>query len=124
MRKFWISAALLLTTGLVSQANVDESQQQLFKSAIRQADILNADSAPFRMEVEFRAQFQTLKQGRLTLHWASKTRLQKEISSGDYKEVDIRNGEDSFMSRNSPFTPVAASKQNRASGLEALLASL
>jgi TonB family protein len=44
--------------------------------------------------------------GHLTLKWETDDRWWRRIVMGDFEQIDIRNGDKLYTSRNAPFTPV------------------
>lgn len=80
--------------------------QVLLATAQRQADLFSRDASPFWLEVDFVAQVRTPLQGHLTWKWEAKDRWWRKITLGDFQEIDIKNGEKLYTSRNVQFTPL------------------
>ncbi len=72
---------------------------------MQQSDLTHNQSTSFQLEVDFAAQFVSLAHGHLTLKWASKDRWRREITVGSFRQVEIRNGEWQYTTRNADFTP-------------------
>lgn len=86
--------------------NSDDAAQELLHTAKVQADLFTKDAKPFQLDVDFVAQIKTPLQGHLTLKWESDDHWWRKIAMSDFVQVDIRNGEKQFTSRNASFTPV------------------
>jgi TonB family protein len=106
MRKLALITAIALFTLPLMLAEVDPAAVKSFEAAERQANIFCDDASPFQMEVDFDAQMLVPVQGHMTLRWQSKDRWWRKITMGSYAEIDIKNGERQFTSRNAAFTPV------------------
>lgn len=79
--------------------------QQLLATAEQQANLFHSN-APMRLDVTFTAQQIVPVQGHLTWIQAGHDRWRREVTLGDFKQTEIRNGEDLYTSRNISFTPV------------------
>ena len=86
-------------------ATVDPAEKQILITAAQQADIFSSDAAPFELDIHFRADAQVPMDGTMVTKWAAKDLFYRKITVGKYEETDIRSGEQSAISRNSPFTP-------------------
>lgn len=87
-------------------AGVDAAAQQLLTTAGRQANIFTADDAPFHLEADVRVQLQVPAEGHLSLKWDSANRFWRHTILGSFQQIDIKNGEMVYLSRNAPFTPI------------------
>lgn len=106
MRKVILASMFLVAAARLSLAGVDSTAQQLLVAAEQQADLFNHDASPFQLEIDFVAQVQVPTQGHLTYRWEAKDRWWRKISMGTFQQVDVKNGEKLYSSRNVPFTPV------------------
>jgi hypothetical protein len=80
-------------------------EEQLLKSAASLVEIRSQDEKPFQLDLEFRAQFKVPMEGHLTLKWVSKDHWSEQVIINGYRELEIRRGETSYISRNAAFTP-------------------
>jgi TonB family protein len=106
MKKITLALLFLLAASRPSLAATDPVAQQLLIAAEQQADIFQTDTSPFQMEVDFVVQFHVPTQGHLTYRWESKERWWRKISMGDFQQIEIKDGEKLYTSRNLSFTPV------------------
>jgi len=98
-----ISFLVLGSHCLVAGTNADE--QQLL-AAMHQANPFRNDVGSFQLEVDFVVQTTVPTQGHLTLKWDNRDRWWRQIVIGKFKQIEIRNGERSYTTRNAPFTPL------------------
>jgi TonB family protein len=91
-------------------AGNDAVGQQLLASAEQQAHLFHDNSTPFRLDVTFTAQQMVPTQGYLTWTQAARDHWRREVTFRDFKQVQIRDGEKSFTSRNLSFTPFRVSE--------------
>ena len=96
----------LLASTRLSQAGVDPAAQQLLIAAEQQVDLFNHDASPFQLEVDFVAQVQVPTQGHLTYRWEASGRWWRKVTMGSFQQIEVRNDERLYTSRNAPFTPV------------------
>ena len=106
MKKVFLSSLFLLATTPILLAGVDPAAQQLLNAAEQQADLFNQDVGPFRLEIDFVAQVQVPTQGHVTFRWEASNRWWRKVTMGLFQQIDVRNGEKLYTSRNAPFTPV------------------
>jgi TonB family protein len=102
---------LILTVALLAGSlplNVDTNPapQQLFLIAERQANLFQDQSSPFQFDADFVVQMDFPTQGHLSMKWGANDRWWSKVEMGHFEQVNIRNGEKSYTSRNVPFTPV------------------
>src|ERR1022692_1805900 len=71
-----------------------------------QASLFHDQASPLQLDVDFVAQINVPTQGHLTLKWEAWDRWWRKIVMGDFEQIDIRNGDKLFTSRNITFTPV------------------
>jgi TonB family protein len=98
---------LLLTGGLGS---VDPAEQQLLSSARDLVNIRSTDGNPFQLEADIRLQINVPQDGHLTWKWAAKTAWSQEITLGDYTQINVRQADTLYISRNGSFTPLRVSE--------------
>ena len=106
MKKLALIASLLICSLCPLLGATDPGGQQLLVTAEEQASLFENQSSPFQLDVDFVAQIRVPTQGRLTLKWDAKDRWWRKIVAGDFQQIDIRNGERLYTSRNMDFTPV------------------
>lgn len=105
MKIAMFSALLFLTGPRLSLAGANPAAQQLLIAAEQQVDLFSHDASPFQLEVDFVAQIQVPTQGHLTYRWEAGDRWWRKISMGDFHQIDIKDGDRLYTSRNAPFTP-------------------
>src|ERR1700687_6040162 len=106
MKKVILATLFLITITRMSLAGVDPAAQQLLIAAEQQANLLNHDAGPLQLEIDCVAQVQVPTQGHLTYRWKASDRWWRKLSMGAFQQIDVRNGEKLYTSRNAPFTPV------------------
>ena len=84
----------------------DPGAQQLLVTAKQQASLFHDQASPFQIDVDFVAQINAPTQGHLTLKWEAKDRWWRKIVMDRFEQIEIRNGDRLYTSRNTPFTPV------------------
>lgn len=97
---------LLLMSGHFAAAGTNPSAEQALTTAEKQANLFSADAGPFRLEIDFVAQNVVPMKGHLTLKWAAENRWWRSVTLGDFHEIDVRNGEYLYISRNLGYTPI------------------
>lgn len=105
MKKLVITIALLLCSSSRSLCATDPAAQQLLVMARKQASLQDRAN-PFQMDVDFVVQIATPTQGHLTLKWEAKDRWWRKIIMDSFEQIEIRNGDSLYTSRNIDFTPV------------------
>jgi TonB family protein len=106
MRKVILASLCFLSATRLSLAGADPAAQQLLIAAEQQADLFSRDAGPFQLEVDFVAQVQVPTQGHVTYKWEAKDRWWRKVSMGAFQQIDVKNGEKLYTSRNGDFTPV------------------
>jgi TonB family protein len=106
MKKVILSSLFLLATTRISLAGADPAAQQLLIAAEQQVDLFNHNAGPFKLEIDFVAQVQVPTQGHVTYRWEASDRWWRKVSMGLFQQIDVRNGEKLYTSRNAPFMPV------------------
>jgi TonB family protein len=105
LRTVFLPVSLLLMACFPLWAGTDVVGQQLLATAEQQANLFHDSSSPIRLDVSFVAQQLVPVQGHLTFIWAAHDRWRREVQLGDFQQVEIRNGDRLYTSRNLPFTP-------------------
>jgi TonB family protein len=106
MKEIVIASLIFVATTRLSLGATDPVAQQLLVTAEQQADLFSPDASPFQLEVDFVAQIQVPTQGHLTYRWEASDRWWRKISMGLFQQIEIKNGERLYTSRNAEFTPV------------------
>ena len=106
MNRVILTTIFLFAAARLSLAGTDPAVQPLLVAAEQQVDLFNHDASPFQLEVDFIAQIQVPTQGHLTYRWEAKDRWWRKVSMGAFEQIDVKNGEKLYTSRNTPFTPV------------------
>jgi TonB family protein len=106
MKKLMLIVVFLFGSCHLVLAGADPAAQQLLITAEQQANLFHHDVSPFQMDIDFLVQVQVPTQGHLTLKWEADDRWWRRVTTGDFQQTDIRNGDKLYTSRNSPFTPV------------------
>lgn len=102
---------IILVTGLLlgclpALGGTDPSAQQLLISAKQQANLYRDQASPFELDVAFIAQINVPVQGHLTLKSEAKDRWWRKVAMGNFEQIEIRDGDRLYTSRNTEFTPV------------------
>lgn len=106
MNRLIFSVALLLFACSLLQATTNPATQQLLASAEQKANLFGDRVGPIELDVDFAVQMNVPMQGHLTFLWMGKDRWRRSILLGDFEEVEVRNGDKLYTSRNIGFTPV------------------
>jgi TonB family protein len=106
MKKLILTTLFLLCAFHLLLASTNPASQQLLMSAKQQSNLFQHDASPFELDVDFLVQLRVPTQGRLTLKWEADDRWWRRILMGDFEQIDVRNGDRRYISRNGPFTPV------------------
>lgn len=126
MKRVALTTFLLIGSLPVLCSSTDPVAQQLLISAKQQASLFHDQPNPIQLEVDFLAQVTVPVQGHLTLKWEAKDRWWRKIVLGDFEQVEVRNGDRQYTSRNLRFTPVRVEELigllQFAEGAEGLLA--
>ena len=101
----FLAATLLLLASHPVLAGDNTVAQQLLATAEHQAFLFHENDTPFRLDVSFTAQQMVPVQGQLNWTQAARDRWRREVTLGDFKQVEIRNEEKFYTSRNLSFTP-------------------
>jgi TonB family protein len=106
MKKLVLTTALFLHGFSPVLSATDPAGQQLLVTAKQQASLFHDQASPFRIDVDFVVQNNVPTQGHLTLKWEAKDRWWRKIAMDAFEQIEIRNGDRLYTSRNIPFTPV------------------
>jgi TonB family protein len=107
MKKLSLTAILFLCGIQLLSGATDPAAQALLIAAASQVNLIDDRSdGPFQLDVDFHAQMRLAAQGHLTFKWAGKDHWWRRVAMGDFEQIDIRNGDMLYTSRNAGFTPV------------------
>ncbi|MCU1299276.1 MAG: hypothetical protein JWO91_3554 [Acidobacteriaceae bacterium] len=76
------------------------------QTATQQANLFGDQANPLQLDADFMAQINVPTQGHFTLKWEAKDRWWRKIVMGDFQQIEIRNGDKLYNSRNVAFTPL------------------
>ncbi|MGO9325536.1 MAG: TonB family protein [Terracidiphilus sp.] len=79
--------------------------QQLLISASQRSQLAYNPSGPYELDVDFDAQELVPTHGHMTLKWEANDRWWRRIDLGDFHQIEVKNGEWHYTSRNATFTP-------------------
>lgn len=100
------TALMLLCSCFPLLSATDPAAQQLLIAAKQQASLLHNQASPFQLDVDFVMQINVPTPGRLTLKWKAKDQWWRKIALQGFEEIEIRNGDRLYTSRNMDFTPI------------------
>src|SRR6267142_528607 len=106
MKKLAFTSALLVSTVPLLLGTTNPAAQQLLLTAKQNASLFHDQGSPLQLDVDFVAQMMVPAQGHLTLKWVSKDRWWRRILMGSFEQIEVRNGDRLYTSRNISFTPV------------------
>jgi TonB family protein len=109
MKKLGLTTALtILFVGAqpALPASANPTAQQLLITATQQANFFGDQGNPVQLDVDFVAQINGPNQGHLTLRQQGNDRWWRKIVMGDFEEIEIRNGDRFYTSRNIGSTPL------------------
>jgi TonB family protein len=106
MKKLIQLTAMLLCSFFVVSGASDRAAQELLVTAKQQASLFHNQSSPFQLDVDFVVQIAVPMHGRLTLKWAAKDRWWRRIDMQGFAQIDVRNGDMLYTTRNAAFTPI------------------
>jgi TonB family protein len=104
MKKIIQTIALLVCSFCPPMAN--PAAQQLLVAAKQQASLFHNEGSPFQLDIDFVLQMHVPAQGHMTLKWGGKDRWWRKIVMQGFEQVEIRNGDRRYTSRNVGFTPL------------------
>ena len=106
VNRLLVSAIIVLATVGPAFASVDPALQQSLLSARQRADLSNNQTTPFQMDVDFVIQLDVPTRGHLTLKWEAKDRWWRGVVIEGFQQIEVKNGEWHYTSRNLGFTPI------------------
>lgn len=106
MKKAPLAALLLVGSLPLLTGSTKPAAQQLLVTAKQQASLLHDQTSPIQLDVDFLAQVNVPTKGHLTLKWQGKDRWWRRIVMGDFEQIEIRNGDRQYTTRNLSFTPM------------------
>jgi len=106
MKKLVLTTALFLCGFSPLLSATDPDAQQLLVTAKQQASLFHDQGSPLQIDVDFVVQMNVPTQGHLTLKWEAKDRWWRKIVMDHFEQIEIRNGDSLYTSRNIAFTPV------------------
>ncbi len=106
MKKVMLAAVLLVGNLPPLTGSTDPAAQQFFVTAKQQASLFHDQTGPIQLDVDFFAQMNVPAKGHLTLKWQAKDHWWRRIVMGSFEQIEIRNGDRLYTSRNLSFTPV------------------
>jgi len=106
MRKLIRTTALLISSFPVVLSATDPAAQELLVTAKQQASLFHKQDSPFQFDVDFLLQMNVPTHGHLTLKWAAQDRWWRRIDMQGFEQIEIRNGERLYTTRNLDFTPI------------------
>lgn len=127
MKKVMLATVLLVgNLPLLMGSSTDAATQQLLVTAKQQASLFHDQATPIQLDVDFVAQMNVPTEGHLTLKWQANDHWWRRVVMGDFEQIEIRNGDRQYTSRNLSFTPPRIGELIRllqfAEGSEKLLA--
>jgi TonB family protein len=106
MKTLILGSALLVGSLPLLLGSTDPAAQSFLVTAKQQASLFHDPAPPLQLEVDFTAQNNVPVRGHLMLKWEAKDRWWRKISMADFEQIDVRNGDKLYTSRNRSFTPV------------------
>jgi TonB family protein len=106
MKNFIFLLVFLFALGCAALAGTNPSAEQALAMAEKQVDLQNAGSDSIHLEMDFVAQNNVPMKGHLALRWAAKDQWWRSVTMGGFREIDVRNGEKLYISRNVGYTPI------------------
>jgi len=91
---------------LPAMATNDPTMQQTLLSAMQSGDITADQPSSFQLDIDFVIDSSAPTPGHLTLKWAAKDRWWREVTVGDFRQTEVRNGPWRYIARNLSFTPI------------------
>jgi TonB family protein len=106
MKKLILTTVVLLCSFSSSLVATDPAAQQLLIAAKQQASLVHNQAGPYQLDVHFMIQMNTPNQGHLIFKWEAENRWWRKIVMDQFEQIEIRDGDKLYTSRNIPFTPV------------------
>jgi cytochrome c1 len=102
MKKRILATLFLFLAFHLLLASTDLASQQSLMTAKRQSDLFHHDTSSFELDIDFLVQLRVPTQGHLTLKWEADDRWWRKITTGDFQQTDIRNGDKLYTSPTPP----------------------
>lgn len=106
MKKLALASTLLICGFPTLLSANDPAAQQALIEANQRASLFQDQARPFQLDVDFVLQLRVPTQGHLTLKWEANHRWWRKVVMDGFEQIEIRNGEKLYISRNIDFTPV------------------
>src|SRR5262249_4156797 len=106
MKKLIQMTAMLLCSFSVVSGASDPAGQELLVTVMQQASLFHNQGSPFQLDVDFILQVSVPTHGHLTLKWAATDRWWRRIDMQGFEQIEIRNGDMLYTTRNAEFTPI------------------
>src|SRR5256885_9276765 len=87
-------------------AGTNPAAQHVIIAAKQQASLFHNEGSPFQLDIDFVVQMHLPAQGHMTLKWGGKDRWWRKIVMEGFEQVEVRNGDRLYTSRNVGFTPL------------------
>ena len=100
-----VLATIFLLGALPLFGSTNPAAQQLLITAKQQASLFHDQTSPLQLDFDFVVQINAPTQGHLTLKWQTKDRWWRRIVMGNFEQIEIRNSDRLYTSRNLSFTP-------------------
>ncbi len=122
MRKFFTFAVLALCIAhrAFASGDSDLALRERLIFALQNLDFQGSQTSPIRLDVDFVAQFDNPLPGHLILSWEAKDRWRRDVVLGEFREIEIRNGDWRYISRNTNFTPLRVQQLENLLGLDSV----
>jgi TonB family protein len=104
-----ILVAGLLASSVSAWPGTDPAGQQLLITAMQRASLYGDKATPFELNASFVAQIDVPLHGHITLKWEREDKWWRKVEMANFQEIQIRNGDKRYISRNLEFTPVRVS---------------
>jgi hypothetical protein len=106
MKKPILTIALLFASVPLLLGSTDPAAQSLLATAKQQASLFHDQAEPLQLDVDFIAQNNIPVRGHMVLKWETKGRWWRKISLADFEQIEVKNGDRLYTTRNMSFTPV------------------
>lgn len=106
MKKLINATALVICSFSVVLGATDPAARELLVTAKQQASLFHNQDKPFQLDVDFVLQMNVPTPGHLILKWVAKDRWWRRIDMQGFEQIEIRDGDRLYTSRNIDFTPI------------------
>ena len=106
MKQMPQTIALLICSLSTLLCATDPALQRLLITAKQQASLFQNQSSPFQLDADFVLQMNVPTKGHITLKWAAEDRWSRKVAMQSFEQIEIRNGDRLYTSRNIDFTPI------------------